>query len=67
MPLDPAAQRVIDMLEEVMPRVEHYESADDVRAIMLANRRDLPEPDAVHRAAQQVAFDAMRPVLHGDG
>ena len=130
MPLDPAAKQVIDMLEELMPRVEHYESADDVRAYMLANRRELPEPDAVarvehhvapgaegagvvvrvywpsddegeaygaqldaagvdvvvHRApgvfhgffnmdavldgakvAQQVAFDAMRPVLHGDG
>ena len=55
MPLDPAAQFMIDMLEEMMPRVEHYESADDVRAIMLANRRELPEPDAVARVEHHVA------------
>src|SRR4029079_13740683 len=55
MPLDPAAQAMITMLEELMPRVEHYESADDVRAIMLANRRELPEPDAVARVEHHVA------------
>jgi acetyl esterase/lipase len=55
MPLDPAAKHVIDMLEELMPRVEHYESADDVRAFMLANRRELPEPDAVARVEHHVA------------
>ena len=55
MPLDPAAQFVIDMLEEMMPRVEHYESADDVRAFMLANRRELPEPDAVARVEHHIA------------
>jgi len=55
MPLDPAAQAMITMLEELMPRVEHYESADDVRAIMLANRRELPEPDAVARVEHHIA------------
>src|SRR4051812_18378026 len=55
MPLDPAAQSMIDMLEALMPRVEHYESADDVRAFMLANRRDLPAPDAVARVEHHIA------------
>src|SRR5262245_20982782 len=67
MPLDPAAQFVIDMLEEMMPRVEHYESADDVRAIMLANRRELPEPDAVAKVEHHVAPGARPSNIGGAG
>jgi hypothetical protein len=52
MPLDPAAQSMIDVLEEMMPRVSVF-------------NMDAALDGA--KVAQQVAFDAMRPVLHGDG
>jgi hypothetical protein len=45
MPLDPAAQSVIEMLEQTMPRVEQYEKAEDLRAVLAASAFEAPPPD----------------------
>ncbi len=54
MPLDPAAAAIIEMLEQVFPKVEQYASADDARAVLAANRTALPVED-VARVEHHVA------------
>ena len=46
MPLDPAAQAMITMLEELMPRVEHYESAALWKALRDLCREFVGEAEA---------------------
>ena len=55
MPLDPAAAALIEMLDQTFPRVEHYRSADDVRAAIAANPRAAAPPDPVARVEHHVA------------
>jgi acetyl esterase len=55
MPLDHVAKALIETLEQTLPRVEDYESAEDVRAVMAAIPRELPEPEPVARVEHHVA------------
>jgi acetyl esterase len=55
MPLDPAAKSVIEMLEQTMPRVEQFEKAEDLRAVLAATAFEAPPPDPIARVEQHVA------------
>jgi acetyl esterase len=55
MPLDPAAKSVIEMLEQTMPRVEQYEKAEDLRAVLAASAFEAPPPDPIARVEHHVA------------
>lgn len=54
MPLDPTAATLIQMLDQVFPKVEEYRVADDARAFLAANRTPLPV-DEVARVENHVA------------
>jgi acetyl esterase len=55
MPLDPAAKSVIELLEQTLPRVEQYETAEDLRAVLAAIAFEAPPPDPVARVEHRVA------------
>jgi acetyl esterase len=55
MPLDPAAKGLIEMLEQAMPRAEHFENAEDLRAAMAAMTFEPPPVDPVARVEHHVA------------
>jgi acetyl esterase len=55
MALDPAAKGLIEMLDQSMPRVEHYERAEDLRTAMAAIAFEAPPVDPVARVEHRVA------------